>query len=85
MEAVKGNRLENDEGMEELERTPNMKRPGEIQVIGNRDPRRTGNFEVTRDGNLIHTKTTRGQGKCESAAERAALIEQIKASKASKA
>ena len=53
---------------------------GVVTVQGVRDAKTTGNFEITfgPTGELIHSKSTRGQGKCESAAERAAVIEKIK-------
>ena len=54
---------------------------GVVEVVGVRDPATTGNFEITfvPTGELIHSKSTRGQGKCESPQERAAVIEVIKA------
>ena len=36
-----------------------------VEQVG--DPGTTGNFEVTCAGQLIHSKTTRGQGKCQTA------------------
>ena len=49
-----------------------------------KDPGTTGNFEITfvHSGELIHSKKTRGQGKCESAAEKAAVVAAINAYKA---
>jgi len=44
-----------------------------------RDPSTTGRFEVEVNGILVHSKATKGQGKCESAAERDAVIAAIKA------
>lgn len=40
----------------------------------------TGNFEVTivNTGTLIHSKKTGGQGKCETMAERQAIVAKIK-------
>jgi len=45
-----------------------------------KDPGVTGNFEVTlvETGELIHSKKA-GKGKCESNAERAAVVEKIQA------
>ena len=43
------------------------------------DPGTTGRFEVTVGSTLVHSKATKGQGKCESAAEREAVIAAIKA------
>jgi hypothetical protein len=42
------------------------------------DSRSTGNFEVKLNGNLVHSKSTKGQGKCESKEERDVLINKIK-------
>jgi len=48
-----------------------------IQVVGQKDAGITGNFEVTTsDGQLLHSKR-HGQGKAESARERAMILEQI--------
>jgi len=46
-----------------------------------KDPGTTGNFEVTikSTGELIHSKTTRGQGRCEKQAEVDAIIAKIQA------
>jgi hypothetical protein len=53
----------------------------QIEVIGVKDARVTGNFEVRAllvpTGQLLHSKTTMGQGKAESVKERAAIAEQI--------
>jgi hypothetical protein len=51
----------------------------QIEVMGVKDARITGNFEVRAQpsGRLLHSKTTMGQGKAESAKERAAIAEQI--------
>lgn len=43
------------------------------------DPGTTGRFEVTVGSTLVHSKATKGQGKCESAAEREVVIAAIKA------
>ncbi len=41
----------------------------------------SGNFEVTvvSTGALIHSKTTKGQGRCEDAAEKEAVFEAVRA------
>lgn len=48
------------------------------------DSGRTGNFEVNflPTNELIHSKSTRGQGRCESEAETQAIISYIKRYKA---
>lgn len=59
---------------------------GCVRIIGDsfssilKDPGTTGNFEVTAvgTGELLHSRKTMGQGKCESTEERAALIQKIK-------
>jgi hypothetical protein len=38
-----------------------------------------GNFEVSVDGELVHSKTTRGQGRCETPEEQQKLIDSIQA------
>ena len=43
----------------------------------------TGNFEVFLNDTLIHSKRTRGQGKCESQEEVQAIIDKINQIKAS--
>ncbi len=50
-----------------------------ITIKGIKDSTTTGNFEVTIGPSnlLIHSKKTRGQGKCETKAETDAIIEQI--------
>jgi hypothetical protein len=50
-------------------------------VKGVRDPQTTGNFEVViqSTGELIHSKSKHGQGKCETQEERDAVIEKIRA------
>jgi len=47
--------------------------------VGAEDPGTTGNFEVTlvETGALLHSKTNRGQGKCQSPAEVQAIVDQI--------
>eukprot|EP01039_Chlorochromonas_danica_P008625 gene8625-9505_t len=55
-----------------------------VKILKKRDSRTTGNFEVsivdrsTSNKVLIHSKTTRGQGKCQTPAERQAVIDQVK-------
>jgi selT/selW/selH-like putative selenoprotein len=55
--------------------------PGQVEVKGVRDPQTTGNFEVViqSTGELIHSKSKHGQGKCETQEERDAVIEKIRA------
>lgn len=54
-----------------------------VQVTGVRDRAATGNFEVTlatdAGEELLHSKKTRGQGKCQSAEEKQAVIDAIAA------
>lgn len=59
----------------------NTKFGEDVEVIGVRDPRSSGRFEVTivQTGELIHSKDTRGQGRCESQAEKDAVIAKIQA------
>jgi len=53
---------------------------GQVKFQPLKDPGTTGNFEITivETGELVHSKITRGQGKCESNSERAALCDKIK-------
>jgi len=44
-----------------------------------KDSGATGRFEVEVNGQLVHSKATKGQGKAESAAEKEAIINAIKA------
>ena len=44
-----------------------------------KDSETRGAFEVELDGALIHSKLTRGDGRCEDEAETAALLEKIRA------
>ena len=46
-----------------------------VEQVG--DPGTTGNFEVTCAGQLIHSKTTRGQGKCQTGEETQRVIDAI--------
>lgn len=50
-------------------------------MIGKRDQGVTGNFEVTiaASGELIHSKSKYGQGKCETDEETEAVIEKVRA------
>lgn len=48
-----------------------------VEPIG--DKGTTGRFEVVVAGQLVHSKATKGQGKCESAAEKDAVIAAVKA------
>ena len=41
------------------------------------DSKTTGNFEIKLNGKLVHSKMTKGQGKCESQEEREELINKI--------
>ena len=41
------------------------------------DPGVTGNFEVTVDGKLVHSKMTMGHGKCTDATETQKVIDAI--------
>ena len=43
------------------------------------DPGTTGNFEITADGKLVHSKKTMGHGKCTDAAEVQRLIDALQA------
>jgi len=49
-------------------------------VIGVEDRGVTGNFEVTvvGTGQMLHSKRKYGQGKAESASERAVIVDQIR-------
>jgi len=51
----------------------------DVKVTCTEDPCTTGNFEVTivESGKLIHSKSTRGQGKCETAEQVQLVIDQI--------
>lgn len=55
--------------------------PGQLKIVGVKDAGTTGNFEVFIEatGELIHSKTQRGQGRCETEDERDAVIEKIRA------
>lgn len=51
----------------------------DLEVTFLQDFGTTGNFEVfiTNNNSLIHSKTTKGQGRCQSQAEVSAVIENI--------
>mmetsp|Transcript_16461 Transcript_16461/g.29148 ORF Transcript_16461/g.29148 Transcript_16461/m.29148 type:complete len:88 (+) Transcript_16461:27-290(+) len=53
----------------------------DISFIPSEDKGATGNFEITivETGKLIHSKTTRGQGRCEKASEVQAVVDEIQA------
>ena len=51
----------------------------DVVVTETRDAGITGNFEVTANGQLIHSKTSGGKGRCESASETKAVIDAIRA------
>lgn len=53
----------------------------QVVVVKKRDPGVTGNFEVTilNNGQLIHSKKTRGQKKCEKSEEVKAVFDHIRA------
>ena len=36
--------------------------PDSVDIISNKDPQSTGNFEITVNGTLIHSKQTKGHG-----------------------
>ncbi len=50
----------------------------QISLTCKQDPGTTGNFEITIDGKLVHSKKA-GLGKCESDKERSALVSAIEA------
>ncbi len=52
---------------------------GQVKVRPIRDPNTTGNFEVVlvATGKLLHSKTTRGQGRCTTKEEVDAIIAQL--------
>lgn len=54
--------------------------PGELEVVGLPDRGTTGNFEVVikSTGELIHSKTKRGQGKCQTDEEREAVFAKVR-------
>jgi predicted Rdx family selenoprotein len=48
-----------------------------IEIIGKKDGGITGNFEVTCNKILIHSKKMGGQGKAENQKERQMIVDQI--------
>ena len=52
----------------------------DVKVGFIKDEGSTGNFEVTLEqtGALIHSKSTKGQGRCETSAETQLVIDQVK-------
>lgn len=52
--------------------------PGQLEYKMIKDAGTTGAFEITLGGKLIHSKLTKGQGKCESAAEKEAVKQAIR-------
>jgi hypothetical protein len=52
----------------------------DVEVVAQMDEGKTGNFEVTilQTGQLIHSKMTRGQGRCEDSAEQQLVIDFVK-------
>ena len=50
-----------------------------IEILPKKDRRATGNFEVSvvETGQLLHSKTTMGQGKATTQGERMAILDQI--------
>ena len=49
----------------------------QITVTQTADQGATGNFEVTVNGTLVHSKSTRGQGRCESSEETQRVVDAI--------
>jgi len=49
-----------------------------FEAVASADKGTTGRFEVVVNGELVHSKATRGQGKAESEAERVAIIDAVK-------
>ena len=49
-------------------------------MVAKADEGATGNFEVVLEqtGTLVHSKTTRGQGRCEDAKETQGVIDAVK-------
>lgn len=55
----------------------NEKFPNQLTIKPLMDSKTTGNFEIKLNGKLVHSKMTKGQGKCESKEEREELINKI--------
>lgn len=53
--------------------------PGLLNIVGLKDPGVTGNFEVflKETGQILHSKSKLGQGKCQTEEERNKVIEKI--------
>ena len=64
---------------ESLQRYIRAEFPGSVvNCILKADPMTTGNFEVTLNGVLIHSKKSGGKGRCEKAAERENIFDKIR-------
>ena len=50
-----------------------------VSVKLNEDKKTTGNFEVTLNGSLIHSKKTGGLGRCQTQGERDSIYTKIQA------
>ena len=48
--------------------------PDCIDIISNKDPQSTGNFEITVDGTLVHSKKTKGHGFFHTNAEQQEIV-----------
>lgn len=53
----------------------------DVEITLNADQGKTGNFEVMieNSGELVHSKTTNGQGRCETSAEQQSIIDKVQA------
>ena len=49
----------------------------DVAVTAVADPDRTGNFEVTVDGKLVHSKTTMGHDRCENATTTQRVVDAV--------
>ena len=49
-----------------------------LQIALKEDPGTTGNFEVTLNGTLIHSKKTGGKGRCQDPREREAIFAEVR-------
>lgn len=52
---------------------------GSVKVTQVGDPGATGNFEVTVNGKLVHSKQTKGHDKCENATSTQKVIDAVQA------
>lgn len=50
-----------------------------MQVVGNEDKGTTGNFEITINGILVHSKASGGKGRCQTEEERADVVKAVQA------